>query len=331
MKHWIALAGLLLLVPYGPAQSPSSPSRWAILIAGISGEAELQKEYLRWLQDLHGTLTGPLQFRQEAVYMLFDEPARDPARIRYKSTRENLEKVVREIAGRAGPEDLVFIFIAGHGNYDGKTYRLNLPGPDPTAEELAASLYSIPSGKFVVVNTTTCSGASVPALAARGKIVLSATRSGSEKNQTHMGRFFVEAFKDGNADLDKNGRVSLLEAFRYSSQKVEEHYAAEGLLRTEHPVLEDTGDGEAQMTPGPDNGEGLLARTTYLDAGAPGRGEGKTSAEARAILAEMQALEKQIETLRYMKAEMPQAEYDKKLEELLLKLATLNAQLRKAP
>ncbi|HYK91024.1 MAG TPA: hypothetical protein VE398_19790 [Acidobacteriota bacterium] len=303
--------------------------RWAILVAGVSGDPEFQKQYLQELSSLHSTLQGTLQFGYDHVYVLFDDPAKDPSLIKYKSTRENLEKVCREIAGRAGKDDLVFVFIEGHGSFDQNSYKLNLVGPDPNAEELAAALYSIPALHFVVVNATSASGASLAALSGKGKIVITATKSGSERNQTHLGQFFVEALKDNSADVDKSGRVSVLEAFTYAVQKVEEHYAKERSLQTEHPVLDDNGDGQGQAKPGPENGEGLLARTTYLDAGAPLQTESNLTEEQREQLAEARSLEQQIEALKYAKAGMNEAEYEKKLENLLLRLAQVNAKLRK--
>jgi len=325
----VAVLALFLMMPPFSLASDSGQGRWAILISGISGDPELQEEFLKWIRDLHAALAGPMQFDRGHVFVLFDDPSKDPGLISYKSTRENLEKVCREIASRVGKDDLVFVFIAGHGNFDAKTYKLNLPGPDPTAEELASILYSIPAARFVVANMTTCSGASVPALSRKGKIVVSATKSGMEKNQTQMGRFFVEAFKNGNADSDKNGRVSVLEAFNYAAHKVEEYYSTQGLLKTEHPVLDDDGDGKGQSDPGPENGEGFLARTTYLDTGVPAWARGKGTPEEEALLAEMQTVESQIEALKYARSEMPEAEYEKKLEGLLVRLATINAKLRK--
>ncbi|PYV18967.1 MAG: hypothetical protein DMG07_02845 [Acidobacteria bacterium] len=310
------------------AGAASAADRWAILLTGLSGDAELQTQFLGWTKDLYATLTGPLEYPKDHVYVLFDDPAKDPALIAYKSTRENLEKVCKELANRAGKEDQVFVFIAGHGTFDSRGYKLSLPGPDPGAEELAAMLYSIPARSFVVCNTTTASGASVAALAGKGKVVLAATRSGQEKNQTHLGEFFVEAFKGTAADADHNGRVSILEAFNYATRKVEEHYARQGSLRTEHAVLDDDGDGAAHPDPGPQNGDGLLARTTYLDPGAQ-RAGGKAGAEEKALSADAQDLEKQIEALKYAKASMPEAQYEQELEALLVKLAEVNARLKK--
>ena len=303
--------------------------RWAILVAGISGDPELQKEYLGEMKDLVSVLEGSLGFPRDQIVVLFDDPSKDPALIRHKSTRENLQSVCLDLARRVQQEDLVFVFIEGHGDYDGRTYKLNLVGPDPTAEDLAAVLYAIPARLFVVMNATNCSGGSIPAFSQKGKIVVTATKSGMEKNQTHIGRFFIHAFRDNAADSDKNDRVSILEAFAYASRKVEEYYEKEGSMQTEHAVLDDNGDAKAQAKPAPENGEGFLARTTFLDAGVPQKILADLTPEQKKLALEAAELEKQIEALKYAKGEMPEAEYETKLEELLLRLARINAKLRK--
>jgi hypothetical protein len=302
--------------------------RWAILLSGVSGDTELQKEYLKEIRDLHSTLVNSLGFSRDRIAVLFDDPSKDPDLIRYKSTRDNLLEVCSTLAGQVQKEDLVFVFIEGHGDYDGKIYKLNLVGPDPTADDLAAILYAIPAQHFIVINATNCSGGSIPALSQKGKIVVSATKSGMEKNLTHFGRYFVEAFKDDAADSDKSGRISILEAFSYARQRVEAYYDDEGNLQTEHAVLDDNGDAQAQSKPAPENGEGLLARNTFLDAGIPSRAQANRTPEQQKLALEAQELEKQIETLKYAKGSTPEAEYEKKLEELLLKLARINAKLK---
>lgn len=221
------------------------------------------------------------------------------------------------------------MFIEGHGNYDGNVYKLNLVGPDPTASDLAAMLYSIPAQRFVVVNATSCSGGGLAALSQRGKVVIASTKSGMEKNQSHFGRFFIEAFRDNAADSDKNGRVSMLEAFTYAARKVEEYYEKKSDLQTEHPVLDDTGDGQGQSKPSPENGVGLLAQTTFLGGGIAAAGLANLTAEQQKLAEEARDLETQIDALKYAKSGMPESEYEKKLEALLLRLAEVNAKLPK--
>jgi hypothetical protein len=148
-----------------------------------------------------------------------------------------------------------------------------------------------------------------------------------EGNQTHMGRYFVEAFKENAADSDKNGRVSVMEAFSYTIQKVEEYYKSQNNLKTEHAMLDDNGDAQGQNDLTPESGEGLLARNTYLDREAPAASSGDLTPEERKMTLEARELERQIEALKYDKQKMDPADYEKKLESLLLRLARINEKL----
>ncbi|MBN2321575.1 MAG: caspase family protein [Acidobacteria bacterium] len=325
---WLTFLLILSFAATAPAVSGDERDpRYAILLAGVSGDPALQKMYLEEIQKLHSILVGPLGFPRDQVIVLFDNPELDPERIRYRSTRQGLGEACLHLSQRVKKSDLVFVFIDGHGSYDGKTYKLNLVGPDTTAWELAEILYSIPAGRFIVVNATSCSGGGLQALSGGDRIVITATRSGMENNLAHMGGYFVESLENNAADSDKNDRVSVLEAFIYTNRKVEDYYKNEDKLQTEHPVLEDNGDGQGQSDPNPETREGLLARTTFLSR-PPGRETlGAITDDQRKIMLEAWELEEQIEALKYKKAEMPRADYERKLEELLLNLARTNAKL----
>ncbi len=330
----LLLSAACLLCFAGPQArdqgQPVKDTRWAILVAGISDDSGLRVQYLKELMDLHGLLEGPLGFPRDHIIALFEDPKLDPKGIQYVSNRENLEKACREIAGLTSKDDTVFIFLEGHGQSDGENYKLNLVGsPDPTALELRAWFYSIPAGRYIIVNATSCSGASLEALAGKGKVIISATKSGLEKNLTHFGRYFIEAFVNNNADVDKNGRVSIYEAFAYASSKVEESYTKAGNLPTEHPVLSDNGVAQALSLADAGTRTTLMARSAYLDRGSPLLLPADASAESQALAKEAQSLEKQIETLKSVKGDMAEADYMAKLEELLLKLAEVQAKLRK--
>jgi hypothetical protein len=325
-RIWL-LVIVLLLAAFQAASGAERDGRWAILLAGVSGDPGLQTMYLKEIRDLHSLLVGPLGFQSDHVVVLFDDPGMDPGLVQHKSTRKGLEEACLSIAARADEDDLVFVFIEGHGSYDGKIYKLNLVGPDPTDGELAEILYSIPAERFVVVNATNCSGGSLRALSRKGKIVITATKSGMEKNQTHMGEYFIDAFRENAADSDKNGRVSISEAFFYTSQKVEEYYAGQDNLQTEHSVLDDNGDAQGQSVLTPESGEGLLSRTTFLDSGIREDSLEILTPEQQKLALEAREVELEIEALKYDKEEMAEAEYEQKLEALLLRLARINAKL----
>ena len=73
---------------------------------------------------------------------------------------------------------------------------------------------------LVVVDTTSASYGFARALSNRGRVVVSATRSASEKYDPVFAEYFVRGLENHNADRDKNGRVSFFEVFQYARLNV---------------------------------------------------------------------------------------------------------------
>jgi hypothetical protein len=71
----------------------------------------------------------------------------------------------------------------------------------------------------LVVNMTSASGGALDTLGKENRVVITATKSGTEKNATVFARYWVEALRDAAADTDKNESVSALEPFRYADSK----------------------------------------------------------------------------------------------------------------
>ncbi len=218
--------------------------------------------------------------------------------------------------------------LIGHGSFDGVEYKINLPGPDLSGVELASLLDHIPATRQLVVNMTSASGGSRAALAKQGRVIITATKSGTEKNATVFARYWVEAMRDPAADTDKNEAISALEAFNYAEAKTAQFYETQKRLATEHPMLEDTGQGEGARKPSPENGQGLLAsRFTLLRLGQTQMAA--TTPEKKALLQKREDLEQQIDKLKYEKAAMPADYYQEQLRKLLLELAKTQAELDK--
>jgi hypothetical protein len=218
--------------------------------------------------------------------------------------------------------------LIGHGSFDGYEYKINLPGPDISGVELGALLDRIGCTRQLVVNMTSASGGSRASLEKANRVVITATKSGNEKNATVFARFWVEALRDPAADTDKNETVSALEAFTYAETKTAQFYETQKRLATEHPILEDTGQGDGERKPSPENGEGLkAAQFALLRIGAAQTAA--STPEKKALLDKRDTLEEQIDKLKYEKAAMPADEYKKQLQDLLLQLAKTQAELDK--
>ena len=113
----------------------------------------------------------------------------------------------------------------------------------------------------MVVNTTESSAPFLEALAARGRVVITATETGAQKYATVFPDYFAKALADAASDIDKNGRTSIWELFAAASGGVARHYTERAQLTTERAILSDTGDkdGRAGDGHGPAGHDGAVA------------------------------------------------------------------------
>ncbi len=307
--------------------TPSEQERThVIIVTGLSGTdeyAEGLKEgaetLIRVLDERPGDDPGTVEWLAEDVAV--------SQRVTGRSTLEEIEQRLEALAGVAELGDAVFILLLGHGSGRGEESRLNLPGPDLDGATLSTWLEPLRAHRVGVVNAASASGGFVGALSSPGWIVATATRSPREREHSHFGRFFVEAFADGQGDVDKDERVSLLEAFQYAKGEVARHYERDNQLLTEHPLLDDTGDGEGSLEPSATGADGSLASRFFLTP-ATGAAAAADDPELRRLLEEKETIEDQIASLRARRESFTETEYDAALEELLLDLAVLNRAIR---
>ncbi len=285
-------------------------------IAGLGGEPEYEQRFSGWAKDLDKVLhqTEP----NAKIKTLYGPDA----------TKANIEAYFRQMTAEAKPDDSVVILMIGHGTYDESDYKFNLPGPDLTASELASMLDKLPATHQAVINMTSASGGSLAALGKAKRVVVTATKAGSEKNATVFARYWIEGMRDPGADADKNEVVTALELFRYAEDKTAKYYETQKRLATEHALLEDAGKGEGVKAPSAENGEGLTAgRFAMLHLGsmaAQSRDPAKLG-----LLKQKENLEATIDDLKYRKASMPLAEYRQALQRYLLELAKIQEALDK--
>jgi hypothetical protein len=186
----------------------------------------------------------------------------------------------------------------------------------------------IPSQRQLIVNTTSASGGSIGALQKPGRIIITATKTGTEKNATVFARYWVDSLGDASTDTDKNEAVSALEAFQYADRKTASFYESQKRLATEHAMIEDTGKKEAVRAASAENGEGLLA-TNFILLRLGATQKAANDPAKRALLEKKEDLERKIDTLKYQKAAMPVEDYRKQLSDALLELAKTQEELDK--
>lgn len=311
-----ALILCLLLAPAVCAQKKASPdpNKFAVIVNGPGGEPAYTKQFEEWTTELGSALSDRLGFDMKNVTVLSNARATD------------VRDTFTQLKSKLDAGNVLFVFLIGHGSFDGKESKFNLVGPDLAASDYNTLLSALPTKRLVVLNMASASGEFVKSLSAKGRIVITATKNGQETNATRFAGFFIAALKATDADTDQDGHVSVLEAFVYASRLTADFYTRAGRLATEHALLDDNGDGIGREKA--EAGEGLLARATYLDSLSID--EAAATAFTAKLLRERTRLEGEIEQLIGRKGSIPDAEYEANLERLFIELAKVNRSIKQA-
>ncbi|HUF30085.1 MAG TPA: hypothetical protein VMM77_05410 [Gemmatimonadaceae bacterium] len=298
-----------------------------LIVSGIPGEPRFANAFHEQARGLASALVVRHGVPRERVTLLAADPSRDPSWISARATKPEISKALARIRLAAAPDDRLLLVLIGHGSGSGANARINIPGPDLSAGELARELASFAPRTVAVVNTASASGDFASVLAGDNRIIITATASAQERNETIFGEHFVAAFTGDGADADKDGRLSLLEAYRYAQREVQRVYERDNRLLTEHARLEDDGDGRGTASPRDESGDGALARRFVFGGGVVAALAASDTVLA-GLLRQRAALEQRVEALRARKDGMDAATYEHELETLLVKLAEVDQAAR---
>ena len=276
-----------------------------LIVTGVSGEPRFAEEFAAEARSIITSL-GKAGIAGDRITWLAET---EQAQAAGRSTRERVEQELVRLGGGADSGQVFLVFI-GHGSDAGEP-KFNLPGPDLTVADLARVLTGYGARPVAVVIAASSSGGFAEKLAGPGRLIITATRTGQERNEVRFGHWFAEAFAGGAADIDKDGALSLLEAYAYTVREVKREYESDNRLLTEHARITDS----------------TLARQFVFGAAAAVA----TDAGSQALLEKKRNLESQIASLRARKPQMDSTAYEKQLEALLVELATVNQQLRSKP
>jgi len=284
-KQLTSLAGLILLPTLTFAELH------VVVVEGLPGDPVYAEQFERQVTAVSMALRSVTDRERVRVFRT-DEASRDAI----LGHLESLQSAVKT-------NDQVALFLVGHGSYDDVEYKFNIAGPDLTGEEIASALDDIPTANQVFVNTSSSSGAMLDLVASEDRIVVLATRSGAERHATRFGDYFAIALGDPGADIDKNDRISVEEAFLFAERQVADYFERNDQLATEHARLE--GERAERMA---------LAKLGGVQSNVVDTMLGE-------LIADRDALNADIDTLQLAREEMPQADYQSALLEKMLELA----------
>jgi hypothetical protein len=280
-----------------------------LLISGLSGEPRFATAFHEAATAVHDAARTKWGVADSGLGYLAEDPARDPGRITGRATREGIAAAFATLARRSEPGDVILVLLLGHGSGQGADSRLSLPGPDATAADFATWLAPLAGRTVVLVNGASGSGDFIAALSGPDRVVVTATKNSTQRNETIFAEHFVRGLTSEAGDGDKDGRVTVLEAFSFARREVQKAYQAKNNLVTEHAQI----------------GDSALAGTIAF-------GTAPASRDPRivALTAARRGLELQVDALRRRKGAMDSLAYQLELERLLVELAGKTAEIRAA-
>jgi hypothetical protein len=280
-----------------------------VIISGIGGDPRYTRQFGELSASLAQAANARARLPDTTIVWLGDTSSSRNKWFRGASTRDNVERTLSRLAARPGT-DPVIVVLVGHGSGEGAETRISLPGPDVTAADFARMLDRFGDRRVAFVNLTSASGDMLPVLASRTRVVVTATKSSFQRNESQFGRYFVDAFAKDGADTDKDTRISLLEAFRYAEAETKRYYETDNKLPTETSQIADAGQ---------------LAGRFFLTGGGGGAA---ASGRLATLYGERNVLDERIQSLKKRKTAMTSDAFDAELETILLELARKSREIR---
>ena len=325
MTGTIAFLTALFLMTGG--SSDVAATSYTLIVCGAGGEQAYREQFPEWGRRLRSALIDQCGHDPDTIVLLTE--AGNENDVTSTSTRESALSRLRELGVRTEPDDQLFLFLIGHGSYRRGVAKLNVAGPDLSAEDLSLTLKDVRTQHIIIVNAASVSAPFVNALSASGRIVCTSTRSRDQVNATRFAESFIQGLEDGSADLNRDGRISVWEVARQAASITSEWYDTRKLIASEHAILDDDGDGRGTRllvdeTIVTSSADGELAKRTYLkDIRFPDHIPEAWVQEYRTAIS-------LVETWIARKTEVDSTVYVSRLESLLLDAAKANRRIRGA-
>ena len=302
-----ACAGAALSLSAALAAPVPAQQTHLLVVQGLSGEPQYRRQFDSATALVRDAAKKRWNVADSNITIL-SETANAATRVE-KATKESVAAAFLALSGRVHAGDVVLVLLLGHGSGEGPASKVNLPGVDPTAADFASWISGLSRQTVVFVNAASGSGDFVEVLKGPGRIVVTATRTALERNESIFASHFATGLASDASDGDKDGRVSVMEAFRYATREVARVYETTNRMQTEHARVSDST---------------LAARVAFGGAAS------SSNPRVAALVAERQALEADVAALRAKKASMAADAYDKELERLLLAIAEKSQAIRAA-
>lgn len=244
---------------------------YVLIIGGAAGEKSFYDAFWSATSRFHQLLTDEYGYTSEQITFLFEDmgPSEEIQLVDTEAKREQILAAFTQLAETVQPSDQFLLFMLGHASRTGRgSVKFNLPRKDISEAEYVTLINSIPAERQILIFGFPYSGKLVPQLSKSGRIIITSNSPNEGYSlQAGFGNVFVDAFFAAANDTDRNGDISLLEAFLSLQARTKDFYEKDGNVQSEHPHLDDNGDGNATRnlkSVQAETDDGTLAEKTFL-------------------------------------------------------------------
>ena len=262
---------LIIILAMGLISGTAFAADHVLIIGGAAGEKSFYDAFWSATSQFHELLIDEYGYTQAQITFLFEDMggSEESGIVDTESKREQVLAAFAELAETVQPSDRFLLFMLGHASRTGRgDLKFNLRGRDITEAEYVTLINAIPAERQILIFGFPYSGKLVPQLSKPGRIILTSSSPNEGYSlQAGFGNVFVDAFSAAANDTDKNGDISLLEAFLSLQARTKAFYEQAGTVQSEHPHLDDNGDRNATRNlaaVAEDADDGALAEKTFL-------------------------------------------------------------------
>lgn len=210
----------------------AEPQSYALVVAGDGTEANFTENYKDWAVRSHKVLTADCGIPAANVHVLIEKKELAPQVASAVSTKENVLKEFADLAAKVKSGDQVVVIYIGHGTQQNNIGKLCIPGPDISSDETGELLNKLPTTEVIFINSATCSDAFLEKCSKPGRVVITATNSNAEGNETYFMEFFLRAYED--RDKAKTPTLSILDAFNLAATNCPKWYLRQYWVDADH-------------------------------------------------------------------------------------------------
>ena len=239
----------------------ANADNYALIIGGLAQDKLFYDSFWDAASGLYNILSTKYGYSSDKIIFLFEHEGKEPGLVGGISNKENIQKAFSQLAEDVQSKDRVVIFMVGHATRSGEITKFNLPKRDILDSEYADLFNQINCDNMIIILAFPHSGAFIKYLSKPGRVIITSS-SAREGYDGEFSRLFIESLSSEETETD--AKISLLDVFLNTKKKVEEWYEADGSVQSEHPHLDDNGDGVGSQDEVPNDDEGLLAQDTFF-------------------------------------------------------------------